>query len=156
MYFSYLTWYCINSDRPASLFMSADVNPVSSSSDRADVRLQGYHKNYSQQQLFSPQQGSDNVHWTSSTSAASYQFWRVPPVFWLVLDMHFFLCASPRLFVWRRKSSSTSQRWRLWSHWLFHKLFQLSLCRYSKRFLITQFLQKNNPFESNLLKFITL
>ncbi|XP_038573403.1 zinc finger protein GLIS1 [Micropterus salmoides] len=44
-------------NRPASLFMSADVSPVSSSSDRADVQLQGYHKTYSHQQLFSQQQG---------------------------------------------------------------------------------------------------
>lgn len=44
--------------RPTSLFMSTDVSPVSSSSDRTDVRLQGYHKNYShQQQVFSQQQG---------------------------------------------------------------------------------------------------
>lgn len=44
--------------RPTSLFMSTDVSPVSSSSDRTDVRLQSYHKNYShQQQVFSQQQG---------------------------------------------------------------------------------------------------
>ncbi|XP_056248345.1 zinc finger protein GLIS1 [Seriola aureovittata] len=45
-------------NRPTSLFMAADVSPVSSSSDRADVRLQGYQKTYShQQQVFPQQQG---------------------------------------------------------------------------------------------------
>ncbi|XP_034008716.1 zinc finger protein GLIS1 isoform X1 [Trematomus bernacchii] len=45
-------------NRPTSLFMSADVSPVSSSSDRGDVQLQEYHKIYShQQQVFSQQQG---------------------------------------------------------------------------------------------------
>ncbi|XP_044076426.1 zinc finger protein GLIS1 isoform X3 [Siniperca chuatsi] len=44
-------------NRPTSLFMSTDVSPVSSSSDRADVQLQGYHKTYSHQQVFSQQQG---------------------------------------------------------------------------------------------------
>ncbi|XP_018533613.1 zinc finger protein GLIS1 [Lates calcarifer] len=44
--------------RSTSLFMPADVSPVSSSSDRVDVRLQGYQKTYShQQQVFSQQQG---------------------------------------------------------------------------------------------------
>ncbi|KAG7220873.1 hypothetical protein INR49_031325 [Caranx melampygus] len=43
---------------PSSLFMAAEVSPVSSSSDRADVRLQGYQKPYShQQQVFAQQQG---------------------------------------------------------------------------------------------------
>ncbi|XP_023133014.2 zinc finger protein GLIS1-like [Amphiprion ocellaris] len=46
-------------NRPSSLFVSADVSPVNSSSDRVDVRLQGYQKTYSQQQqVFSQQQGS--------------------------------------------------------------------------------------------------
>uniref|UniRef100_A0A672I8M2 GLIS family zinc finger 1a n=1 Tax=Salarias fasciatus TaxID=181472 RepID=A0A672I8M2_SALFA len=45
--------------RAAALFVSPDVNPSSSSSDRVDVRLQGYQKAYSQQQqqVFSQQQG---------------------------------------------------------------------------------------------------
>ncbi|XP_035025760.1 zinc finger protein GLIS1 [Hippoglossus stenolepis] len=45
-------------NRPTPLFMAADVSPASSSSDRADVRLQGYQKPYShQQQVMSQQQG---------------------------------------------------------------------------------------------------
>ncbi|XP_031150233.1 zinc finger protein GLIS1 isoform X1 [Sander lucioperca] len=44
-------------NRPTSLFMSADVSPGSSSSDRGDVQLQGYHKTYNHQQVFSQQQG---------------------------------------------------------------------------------------------------
>ncbi|XP_010791842.1 zinc finger protein GLIS1 [Notothenia coriiceps] len=45
-------------NRPASLFMSADVSPVSPSSERGDVQLQEYHKIYShQQQAFSQQPG---------------------------------------------------------------------------------------------------
>lgn len=45
-------------NRAASLFMPPEVSPVSSSSDRGDVRLQGYQKPYSQQQqVFSQQQG---------------------------------------------------------------------------------------------------
>ncbi|TDH06028.1 hypothetical protein EPR50_G00128210 [Perca flavescens] len=44
-------------NRPTSLFMSADVSPVSSSSDRGDVQLQGYHKTYNHQQVLSQQQG---------------------------------------------------------------------------------------------------
>ncbi|XP_028283408.1 zinc finger protein GLIS1 [Parambassis ranga] len=44
--------------RSASLFVSSDVSPVSSSSDGADIRLQGYQKIYShQQQVFSQQPG---------------------------------------------------------------------------------------------------
>nr|XP_040027761.1 zinc finger protein GLIS1-like [Gasterosteus aculeatus aculeatus]XP_040027762.1 zinc finger protein GLIS1-like [Gasterosteus aculeatus aculeatus] len=39
---------------PTPLFMSADVSPVSSSSD---VQLQGYHKTYHPQQVFPQQQG---------------------------------------------------------------------------------------------------
>ncbi|KAM9349220.1 zinc finger protein GLIS1 [Symphorus nematophorus] len=39
-------------NRPTSLF-----SPVSSSSDRADVQLQGYNKTYNHQQVFSQQQG---------------------------------------------------------------------------------------------------
>ncbi|XP_068427165.1 zinc finger protein GLIS1 [Clinocottus analis] len=42
---------------PTSLFMSADVSPASSSSDRVDAQLQGYHKTYNHQQVFSQQQG---------------------------------------------------------------------------------------------------
>ncbi|KAM8728076.1 zinc finger protein GLIS1 [Acanthopagrus schlegelii] len=38
-------------NRPTSLF-----NPVSTSSDRADIQLQGYHKTYSHQQVFTQQQ----------------------------------------------------------------------------------------------------
>lgn len=54
------TWCCVaNRNRPTSLFMSADVSPVSSSSDRANVQLQGYHKTYNHQQVFSQQQGTD-------------------------------------------------------------------------------------------------
>ncbi|XP_068998354.1 zinc finger protein GLIS1 [Embiotoca jacksoni] len=45
-------------NRPASLFVSADCSPASASSDRVDIRLQGYQKAYSQQQqVFSQQQG---------------------------------------------------------------------------------------------------
>ncbi|XP_040910531.1 zinc finger protein GLIS1 [Toxotes jaculatrix] len=45
-------------NRPTSLFLTADVSPVSSSSDRVDVRLQGFQKTYSHQpQVFSQQQG---------------------------------------------------------------------------------------------------
>ncbi|XP_060901080.1 zinc finger protein GLIS1 [Labrus mixtus] len=51
-------------NRPASLFMS-DVRPVSSTSDQANVQLQGYDKIYdkiySHQQVLSQQQGSDNT-----------------------------------------------------------------------------------------------
>ncbi|XP_072220566.1 zinc finger protein GLIS1 [Leuresthes tenuis] len=43
--------------RPASLFESADVSPVSSSSDRGDVQLQAFQKTYNHQQpVFSQQQ----------------------------------------------------------------------------------------------------
>ncbi|KAK9538526.1 hypothetical protein VZT92_003689 [Zoarces viviparus] len=41
----------------SSSFMSANVSAVSSSSDRVDVQLQGYHKTYNHQQVFSQQQG---------------------------------------------------------------------------------------------------
>ncbi|XP_029309043.1 zinc finger protein GLIS1 [Cottoperca gobio] len=44
-------------NRPSALFMSADVSPASSSSDRVDVQLQGYHKTYNHQQAFTQQQG---------------------------------------------------------------------------------------------------
>lgn len=44
-------------NRPTPLF-----SPASSSSDRADVQLQGYHKTYSHQQVFSQQQGTDRAH----------------------------------------------------------------------------------------------
>ncbi|XP_047444390.1 zinc finger protein GLIS1 [Mugil cephalus] len=45
-------------NRSASLFVSSDVSPVSSSSDRVDVRQQSYQKTYNhQQQVFSQQQG---------------------------------------------------------------------------------------------------
>ncbi|KAG7526131.1 zinc finger protein GLIS1-like [Solea senegalensis] len=45
-------------NRPSSSFMAADVSPVSSSSERVDVRLHGYQKTYShQQQVMSQQQG---------------------------------------------------------------------------------------------------
>ncbi|XP_026231205.1 zinc finger protein GLIS1 [Anabas testudineus] len=45
-------------NRSSLLFMPSDVRPLSSPSDRLDVRLQGYHKTYShQQQVFSQQQG---------------------------------------------------------------------------------------------------
>lgn len=51
------TCCCIaNRNRPTSLFSA-----VSSSSDRADVQLQGYPKTYSHQQVFSQQQGTDNI-----------------------------------------------------------------------------------------------
>lgn len=49
-------------NRTSSLFMAAEVSPVSSSSDRADVRLQGYQKPYShQQQVFTQQQGGVSI-----------------------------------------------------------------------------------------------
>lgn len=45
-------------NRPASLFVSADVIPASPCSDRVDVRLQGFQKTYNhQQQVFSQQHG---------------------------------------------------------------------------------------------------
>ncbi|KAK2822726.1 hypothetical protein Q5P01_022791 [Channa striata] len=45
-------------NRPSSLFMPTEVSPSSSSSDRVDVRLQGFHKTYShQQQVYSQPQG---------------------------------------------------------------------------------------------------
>ncbi|XP_041659923.1 zinc finger protein GLIS1 [Cheilinus undulatus] len=44
-------------NRQSSLFMAADVSPVSSTSDRTNVPLQSYNKTYSNQQVLSQQQG---------------------------------------------------------------------------------------------------
>ncbi|CAJ1072809.1 zinc finger protein GLIS1 [Xyrichtys novacula] len=44
-------------NRPSSLFMSADVNAVTSTSDQANIPLHGYNKTYSHQQVLSQQQG---------------------------------------------------------------------------------------------------
>ena len=58
---SNVPFFIDNRNRPTSLF-----NPVSTSSDRADIQLQGYHKTYSHQQVFTQQQqhqqqGTDGV-----------------------------------------------------------------------------------------------
>lgn len=114
------TWYCTaNRNRSTSLF-----SPVSSSSDRADVQLQSYHKTYSHQQVFSQQQGTDTQR-VSTSSAPPNQY----DVYCLVIDIYHFLYGFPRMCVWRRKGGSTSQRWRLWSQ-LFHKPCRLSLYRW--------------------------
>ncbi|XP_034559930.1 zinc finger protein GLIS1 [Notolabrus celidotus] len=44
-------------NRSASLFMPANVSPVSSTSDRANIPHQSYNKTYSHQQVLSQQQG---------------------------------------------------------------------------------------------------
>ncbi|KAM8850460.1 zinc finger protein GLIS1-like isoform 1-T5 [Spinachia spinachia] len=44
-------------NEPTSLFMSADVSPVNSSSDGVDAQLHGYHKTYHPQVAFPQQQG---------------------------------------------------------------------------------------------------
>ena len=77
-------WYCIaNRNRPASLFMAADVSPASSSSDRVDVRLQGYQKNYGhQQQVFSQQQG------TVRGGSPVVSTWHQQPSFGVVPSIH--------------------------------------------------------------------
>lgn len=61
-------WFYTNRNRSASLFI-----PVSSASDRADLHLQNYHKTYSQQQVFSQQQGTDSAHQTCVTVIGSYK-----------------------------------------------------------------------------------
>lgn len=62
------SWFYTNRNRSASLFI-----PVSSASDRADLHLQNYHKTYSQQQVFSQQQGTDSAHQTCVAVIGSYK-----------------------------------------------------------------------------------
>lgn len=115
------SWFYTNRNRSASLFI-----PVSSASDRADLHLQNYHKTYSQQQVFSQQQGTDSAHQTCHRHRLLQTN---NNEFCLVVDIHHLLYGFPRMCVRRRKGGSTSQRGKLWACQLFHKPCCRSLSR---------------------------